>query len=415
MHAVTKANPTPIARLDRRGARARATSWSSSLVCPSAARRGVSGSRTSTGIPRCTSTWSPAAPRGRTRARRRRRCRACRRERRRRPRPRRAQRSSRGTSDAPTSTRPALEHDVARARRSVTSSASTASTTAPSASVPRERVLEMLAEVIRREVRERAEPHRHARHACRALGLCGRLDPARRDLSSARARAPHLLLELVGRRARPRRRDPRTSSPSPADEVALLRCRRRRRVRATVRARGRARRRLRPRRRVSTSGRRVPGSALAARVEPVHGSRRRTRGDTRRRRARRLRRCQASSSRVGSCSQSSTVTSSGSAAAKSFGDGQARRVVAAVRVARRRSRRSAAHRARPRGRGSASRTRCTGRSCGSSARRARAARRRPGRRSVPTTSRRSSSIASWFCEVGGTIFASRIVPSSSSS
>ena len=66
--------------------------------------------------------------------------------------------------------------------------------------------------------------------------------------------------------------------------------------------------------------------------------------------------------------------------------------------------------ARPRGAGSASRTRCTGRSCGSSAR-SRCASSSSGRSSeLPTTPMRSSSIVFWFCEVGGTIFASRIVP-----
>ena len=60
--------------------------------------------------------------------------------------------------------------------------------------------------------------------------------------------------------------------------------------------------------------------------------------------------------------------------------------------------------------GSGSRRRCRGRSCGSPARSGGAARRRAAPCVAATNSRRSSSIERWFCEVGGTILASMIVP-----
>ena len=76
---------------------------------------------------------------------------------------------------------------------------------------------------------------------------------------------------------------------------------------------------------------------------------------------------------------------------------------------------SALSRARPRASGSGSRTRCRGRSCGSPARSAwrsssSSRSRLPARRSRAGRPRSRA----WFCEVGGTILASRIVPSSSS-
>ena len=56
--------------------------------------------------------------------------------------------------------------------------------------------------------------------------------------------------------------------------------------------------------------------------------------------------------------------------------------------------------------GSASRRRCTGRSCGSPARTARSARSCGRSRRGGTKRHRSFSIVFWFCDVGGTIFAS---------
>ncbi len=104
------------------------------------------------------------APPARTPARRPSRRRAGRRGRRRRPR-RRPIAADRADAHQPTPSRSGastsmLSSTTPAARGSSRSSRSTASTAAPSASVPLRGVDEMLAEVLGREVRERAEPNR---------------------------------------------------------------------------------------------------------------------------------------------------------------------------------------------------------------------------------------------------------------
>ena len=139
--------------------------------------------------------------------------------------------------------------------------------------------------------------------------------------------------------------------------------------------------------------RRADGSCRAARPSASCPRAPRRRGPATRRAARSARRQLA---HLGSAA--------GLRAAHAPGDRDARAVVAAQLVADadHEHARQLTH-ARPSARGSGSSTRCTGRGCGSPARSAASA-ASSGRSTMrSTTARRSSSIARWFCEVGGTM------------
>ena len=233
----------------------------------------------------------------------------------------------------------------------------------------------MLAEVLGREVGERAEPHGDARHARRAVGVARPLRSSRiTSLINARSctAPPSATLQLVdhGSCRRLDRGLDRRGEPLAGRELARPRSRRRRSR---------------------------PGSLPSARASSIASPTPKACVDDERKSARGIasslasKRCSvpasapdatastttavsapshASISRLGSCSQGTTSTPSGTPAVERGGHREPDAVVAAQPVA------DADHddvrrvtAARPRASGSASRTRCTGRSCGSSARR----------------------------------------------
>ena len=120
---------------------------------------------------------------------------------------------------------------------------------------------------------------------------------------------------------------------------------------------------------------------------------------------------QASSSDTGSALQQTTATPSGTRVRRNRGGEQAGGVVAALAAAHPDDSQSRLSRGRCPASGSGSSTRCRGRSCGSSARTGASSRSSGTSSERSTTARRSSSIVPWFCDVGGMMSASRMVPS----
>ena len=317
------------------------------------------------------------ARRGRRRARRRRRRRAGRRVCLPPPRPLRA------ATIAPRHIRPPPPRSRARrpcARGACTSASSSASHGGALGERAARGVGEVLAEVLRGEVREGAETDVDAGDPrVRALGAAEPLDLARRRPASARARASRLLEQLRhdaarldgrhrrgellpgARTPRPRsRRRARRSGSRPSARASSIDLADAERVRRAAEdaSRGRARR---SRRSGAPSRARRPTRprprAARGRLPPS-----------------------ASISRIGSCSHDDDLD------ARARVRERARRPRAPTPSSPRKALptpRTTVLTPAPRsGRGSASRTRCTGRSCGSSARRPRAARRRRAGRSA---------------------------------
>ena len=249
-----------------------------------------------------------------------------------------------------------------------------ASTAAPSASVPRAASAKCSRKWRRREVRQRSEPHADARDARRAFrrGRPPRSSAPRR--ASALARARLLLSDQALEVSRTASTTPSTAastcgvSPTPAAKVAAFDAVDDDALRQPA-ERARELDRLADAERVRRRAEHVGRHRFAARVE--RGAPCRARRRTRRR-PRSTARPRAlpgvDEPRRLLLAREHRRRPSGTRLSEPLGDGEPGGVVAAVAGCRRRSRRPGSRGAPPPGSGSASRTRCRGRSCGSPAR-----------------------------------------------